>query len=60
MRSKIGVLEEALTGHFRGHHGYLLQMMPGRIDALGAQVEQLTGRIDRAARPVCPPGGAAG
>jgi transposase len=42
------------------HHGYLLGMLLDRIDALGAQADQLTGRIDRAARPVCPPGGAAG
>ena len=27
MRKKISVLEEALTGHFRDHHGYLLRMM---------------------------------
>jgi transposase len=60
MRSKISDLEEALTGHFRAHHGYLLRMMLDRIDALGAQIEELTGRIDRAARPFCPPGGAAG
>ena len=39
MRSKLGVLEEALTGHFRAHHGYLLRMMLDRIDALGAQIE---------------------
>jgi hypothetical protein len=60
MRSKISNVAEALTGHFRAHHGYLLQMMPGRIDALGAQTDQ-PGRPDRgAARPVCPPSGAAG
>jgi transposase len=50
----------ALTGHFRAHHGYLLQMMPGRIDTLGAQIDQ-PGRPDRgAARPVRPPGDPAG
>ena len=27
MRRKVSVLQEALTGHFRDHHGYLLQMM---------------------------------
>jgi len=44
MRSKLGALAEALTGHFRAHHGYLLRMMLDRIDALGAQADQLTGR----------------
>jgi transposase len=60
MRSKISVLEEALTGHFRAHHGYLLRMMLDRIDTLGAQIDQ-PGRPDRgAARPVRPPGDPAG
>jgi transposase len=45
MRKKISVLQEALTGHFRDHHGYLLRMMLDRVDALTAQVEALTGRI---------------
>jgi transposase len=48
MRGKKSVLQEALTGHFRGHHGYLLKMMLERIDALTAQIEALTGRIDEA------------
>jgi transposase len=51
MRSKLGVLEEALTGHFRAHHGYLLRMMLDRIDALGAQADQLTGRIEELLAP---------
>jgi hypothetical protein len=49
MRKKISVLQEALTGHFRDHHGYLLRMMLDRIDGLSAQIEALTGRID----PTC-------
>jgi transposase len=51
MRSKISDLEEALTGHFRAHHGYLLRMMLDRIDALGAQIEELTGRIEELLAP---------
>src|SRR5213078_4706084 len=51
MRGKISVLTEALTGHFRDHHGYLLAMMVGRIDALTAQIEQLTTRIGEAIAP---------
>jgi transposase len=46
MRAKLGVLAEALTGHFRAHHGYLLRMMLDRIDALTGQIDQLTGRIE--------------
>src|SRR6266545_448697 len=51
MRSKISDLEEALTGHFRAHHGYLLQMMLDRIDTLGAQIDQLTSRIEELLAP---------
>ncbi len=51
MRTKISVLQEALTGHFRDHHGYLLRMMLDRIDALTAQAEELTTRIDQALAP---------
>jgi transposase len=51
MRAKISVLKEALTGHFRDHHGYLLRMMCDRIDALTAQIHQLDRRIDEAIAP---------
>jgi transposase len=51
MRGKISVLQEALTGHFRDHHGYLLKMMLARTDALTAQIEALTGRIDEVIAP---------
>jgi transposase len=51
MRGKKSVLQEALTGHFRDHHGYLLTMMLERVDALTAQIEALTTRIDEALAP---------
>ena len=51
MRGKKSVLQEALTGHFRDHHGYLLAMMCDRTGALTAQIEDLTGRIDEAIAP---------
>ena len=51
MRAKNSILQEALTGHFRDHHGYLLQMMLDRTDALTAQIDTLTGRIDEAIAP---------
>ena len=51
MRGKKSVLQEALTGHFRDHHGYLLRMMLDRVDALSVQVEALTGRIDEVIAP---------
>jgi transposase len=51
MRGKKSVLQEALTGQFRDHHGYLLRMMCDRVDALTAQIDALTGRIDEAIAP---------
>ncbi len=51
MRGKKSVLQEALTGHFRDHHDYLLAMMCDRTGALTAQIEDLTGRIDEAIAP---------
>ncbi len=51
MRAKKSVLQEALTGQFRDHHGYLLRMMLDRIDALTAQIEALTARIDEVIAP---------
>jgi transposase len=51
MRGKKSVLQEALTGHFRDHHGYLLRMMLDRVDALTAQIDALTGRIDAVIAP---------
>ena len=37
MRAKTSVLQEALTGHFTGHHAFMLGMMLARIDALAAR-----------------------
>jgi transposase len=51
LRASKSVLHEALTGHFRDHHGYLLRMMLDHVEALTAQVEDLTGRIEEAIAP---------
>jgi len=51
MRGKKSVLAEALTGHFTGHHAFLLAMMLARVDALTAQIDQLTARIEQAIAP---------
>ena len=51
MRAKTSVLRRALTGHFTGHHAFLLAMMLARIDALTAQISTLTTRIERAIAP---------
>lgn len=46
MRSKTAVLEEALTGHFEDHHGFLLQAMLDHLDALTAQIGAVSTRIE--------------
>lgn len=51
MRTKISVLEEALTGHFEDHHAYLAAQMLARIDALQATVAELDGRIEQMLAP---------
>ena len=54
MRGKKSVLQEALTVHFRDHHGYLrlLRMMPDRTDVLTAHIEALTRRIEETVAPL--------
>jgi transposase len=51
MRRKTAVLEEALTGHFNDHHALICAMMLSTIDALSAQIDQLSGRIEQVAAP---------
>ena len=51
MRTKTAVLEEALTGHFEDHHGFLLQAMLDHIDALTAQIENLGARVEEMIAP---------
>jgi transposase len=51
MRSKIAVLEEALTGHFEDHHGFLAQAMLEHIDGLTAQIAAVDARIEAAISP---------
>jgi transposase len=51
MRAKITVLEEAFTGHFTGHHAFLLRQMLGRVDAISADIATLDARIAAQAGP---------
>jgi transposase len=51
MRSKIPVLEDALTGFFEDHHAFLVTEMLARIDAATASIEQVTERIEVVIEP---------
>jgi transposase len=46
MKAKRGALAEALAGRFDDHHGELARMLLDQIDALTAQAERLTCRIE--------------
>jgi len=46
MRKKITVLEEAFTGHFTGHHAFLLTQMLGRVDTINADIAALDEQIE--------------
>jgi transposase len=52
MRAKIAVLEEAFTGHFTGHHAFLLGTMLARVDAISADIAALDERIAGQAAPL--------
>jgi len=46
MRAKRSVLEEAFTGCFTDHHGFLLAKMLARVDALDADLAELDGKLE--------------
>jgi transposase len=51
MRVKITQLEEAFTGYFTDHHGFLLTKMLARVDALSADITELETRIEEMVAP---------
>jgi transposase len=51
MRGKISQLEEAFTGYFTDHHGFLLAKMLARVDALSADIAELDDVIEELVAP---------
>jgi len=51
MRAKIPRLEEAFTGRFSGHHGFLLGRMLAHVDALDADIVMVEDRIGELIAP---------
>jgi transposase len=51
MPAKISKLQEALTGHFEDHHGFICQLMLERIDQLTTKIDQLSRKIDLVIAP---------
>jgi transposase len=46
MRAKRSVLEEAFTGHFTDHHGFLLAKMLARVDMLDGDIAELDRKLE--------------
>jgi transposase len=51
LRAKLGQLQEAFTGHFGDHHGFLLATMLSRIDQASADIAELEAKIDEMVAP---------
>jgi transposase len=51
LRRKITLLEEAFTGYFTEHHGFLLARMLARVDAITADIAALDARIEAGIAP---------
>ena len=51
MREKISVLEEAFVGHFSDHHGFLLNKMLTRVEAIEADIADVETRIEAQIAP---------
>jgi transposase len=51
MRAKLTALEEAFTGFFTDHHGFLLAQMLARVDALSADIAELDTAIEEMIAP---------
>lgn len=51
MRPKIPQLREALTGHFEDHHAFLAKRMLARVDALSADIDAVSERIEAVVAP---------
>jgi transposase len=51
MRAKLGLLQEAFTGHFTDHHAFLLATMLGRIDQATADIAAVEAKIEEEIAP---------
>jgi len=51
MRNKIPELVEALTGHVRAHHRFMLQELLEQVDGLNQRLQSLNQRIDQHTAP---------
>lgn len=52
LRAKLGPLQKALEGYFRGHHGFLLKQLLAHIDFMEEQISKLSQEVDRHLAPL--------
>jgi transposase len=60
LRAKLGQLQEAFTGRFSDHHGFLLKTMLSRIDQASTDIAELDRKIEAEIAPFSGSGRAAG
>ena len=54
LRKKLPALRQALVGHFRAHHAFLVEQILAKIDFLDETLDRLTAEIDRRVAPFEP------
>ena len=54
LRQKLPALREALRGHYRAHHAFLISQILAKVDFLEDAIATLTEEIDRQVRPFEP------
>jgi len=54
LRKKLPALEEAFTGRFDDHHGFLLTRMLARVDAIDADLAAIDREVERHLAPFAP------
>ena len=54
LRQKVPALREALRGHYRAHHAFLISQILAKVDFLEDAIATLTEAIDRQVRPFDP------
>lgn len=54
LRRKLPALREALTGHFRGHHAFLVGRLLADLEYCEEAIADVSGRIEELMRPFAP------
>jgi transposase len=55
VKASQGTLREALRGHVKEHHRFLLRLLLNQIDALDAAIAEIDAQVESVSRPFAPP-----